>query len=195
MKADKDRHQGEATNQMGEETVSTCSQQEERNPRELKHQRHRRASHHNDSVEQLQQLGDKLTELNDKYLRTVAEYENYRRRTTAEKAELVLNGGKDILRAILPTIDDLERALQAMTDDNAREGVTMIYNKLLNVLAQKGVKPMSAKGEKFDESLHEAVTQMPASDAYPKGVVVDEVEKGYFLNDKVLRYAKVVVAI
>ena len=195
MKSEKDMHQADAAEQTNEQTVNNQSQQEEKAAHALKHQRRHKGLRHDDGKEQIQQMGEKLAELNDKYVRTVAEFENYRKRTNAEKAELIINGGKDVMRLVLPTIDDLERAVQAMADDNAREGVTMICNKLLKTLAQKGLKTMEAKGEKFDESLHEAVTQIPASDAYPKGTVVDVVEKGYFLNDKVLRYAKVVVAI
>lgn len=143
---------------------------------------------------QVQEMGEKLAEMNDKYVRSVAEFENYRKRTNAERADLILNGGKDVIKSILPVIDDLERALQAMTDENAKEGVTMIYNKMMNTLQQKGLKPMEAKGEKFNEEFHEAVTQIPAPTEEQKGTVLDVVEKGYFLNDKVLRYAKVVYA-
>lgn len=157
------------------------------------HRRFRRAT--DNSAETIQQLGQKIAELNDKYMRTVAEFENYRKRTAREKADLILNGGQDVMKAVLPVVDDLERALQAMTDDNAREGVTMIYKKMVNNLSQKGLKVMEAKGSRFDESLHEAVTQIPASEANAKGTVVDVIENGYFLNDKVLRYAKVVVAV
>lgn len=195
MKSNKDMNQHEMPEKPVEETASEQPQSTEASAHEIRHQRRHRGSHRDDTHEQVQQLGEKLAELNDKYVRTVAEFENYRKRTNLEKAELVLNGGKDVLRAVLPTIDDLERAIQAMTDDNAREGVTMICNKLLNTLTQKGLKPMEAKGVRFDEALHEAVTQIPASDACPKGTVVDVVEKGYYLNDKVLRYAKVVVAV
>ncbi|MCF0211548.1 MAG: nucleotide exchange factor GrpE [Bacteroidales bacterium] len=147
------------------------------------------------ATEQMQQMGEKLNEINDKYLRLYSEYENYRKRTNTEKADLILNGGKDVLKAILPVIDDMERALQHTTDEAAKEGLTLIYNKMMNTLAQKGLKPMEAKGEKFDENLHEAVTQFPAPSDDLKGKVVDVVEKGYYLNDKVLRYAKVVVGI
>lgn len=143
---------------------------------------------------QVQEMGEKLSEMNDKYVRTVAEFENYRKRTNAERADLILNGGKDVIKSILPIIDDLERALQAMTDENAKEGVTMIYNKMMNTLQQKGLKAMEARGEKFNEEFHEAVTQIPAPTEEQKGTVLDVVEKGYFLNDKVLRYAKVVYA-
>ena len=144
----------------------------------------------------MQELGEKLAEVNDKYLRIYSEYENYRKRTNAEKADLILNGGKDVIKAILPVLDDLERALSTMgEDDSHRQGVQLILNKLQQILQQKGLKAIDAKGAKFDENLHEAVTQFPAAEESQKGTVIDVVEKGYFLNDKVLRYAKVVVAI
>lgn len=141
--------------------------------------------------DKVQEMGEKLAELNDKYLRLYSEYENYRKRTTQEKADLLLNGSREMMKAILPVIDDFERALSAIGDE---EGVVLIYNKMIKILEQKGLKAMVAKGEKFDENLHEAVTQIPATDANQKGLVMDVIEKGYYLNDKVLRYAKVVVA-
>lgn len=142
-------------------------------------------------ADKLQEMGEKLADLNDKYLRLYSEYENYRKRTNLEKADLLLNGSREMMKSILPVVDDLERALSAMNDD---EGVTLIYNKLMKILGQKGLKAMESKGEKFDENLHEAITQVPAPAPDQKGLIVDVVEKGYFLNDKVLRYAKVVVA-
>ena len=152
--------------------------------------------HHDDSADKLQEMGEKLAELNDKYVRLYSEYENYRKRTTAEKADLIINGSKDTIKAVLPVVDDMERALQAMSDDDSsKEGVSLIYNKLMKILQQKGLREINAKGEKFSEEIHEAVTKFPAADESQKGMVVDVVEKGYYLNDKVLRYAKVVVAI
>ena len=142
-------------------------------------------------TDKMQELGEKLAALNDKYLRLYSEYENYRKRTNQEKADLLLNGSREMMKAILPVVDDFERALAATGDD---EGVQLIYNKLMKILGQKGLKAMESKGEKFDESMHEAITQIPAADPEQKGLVVDVVEKGYYLNDKVLRYAKVVVA-
>ncbi len=141
-------------------------------------------------ADKVQEMGEKLAELNDKYLRLYSEYENYRKRTNIEKADLLLNGSREMMKAILPVIDDFERALAATAD----EGVQLIYNKMLKILEQKGLKAMEVKGEKFDENLHEAITRIPAADESQKGTVVDVVEKGYYLNDKVLRYAKVVVA-
>lgn len=151
--------------------------------------------HHKSDKETIQELGEKLNELNDKYLRTYSEYENYRKRTTKEKADLLINGASDTIKAILPVIDDLERALQSMTDEASREGVQLIYNKLMNILQQKGLKEIEAKGAAFDVNIHEAVTQFPAAEESQKGTVIDVVEKGYYLNDKVLRFSKVVVAI
>ena len=140
--------------------------------------------------DKLQEMGEKLAVLNDKYLRLYSEYENYRKRTNTEKADLLLNGSREMMKAILPVVDDFERALAATND----EGVSLIYNKLMKILGQKGLKVMEVKGEVFDEALHEAITRIPATDEEQKGKVVDVVEKGYYLNDKVLRYAKVVVA-
>ncbi len=162
-----------------------------------KHERKRRHERHRDeSAQKVQEMGEKLAEMNDKYVRLYSEYENYRKRTNLEKADLIMNGGKEMIKAVLPVVDDMERALQAMDDsEGAKEGITLIYNKLMTILSQKGLKPIEAKGQKFDENLHEAVTQFPATEESQKGCVVDVVEKGYYLNEKVLRYAKVVVAI
>ncbi len=177
-----------------QDTEAKAAQPETEPEKQKEHKkRHERHSEHDHKV---QEMGEKLAEMNDKYVRLYSEYENYRKRTNTEKAELIVNGSKDMIKAILPVVDDMERALTAMSDDEgAKEGVQLIYNKMMNILSQKGLKPMEAKGVKFDENLHEAVTQFPAADEGQKGTVVDVVEKGYFLNDKVLRYAKVVVAI
>ena len=174
------------------ETAAKQADQAKRHKREHK----RRGGKDDDSTEKLQEMGEKLAEAQDKYVRLYSEYENYRKRTNMEKADLIINGSKETIKAILPVVDDMERALQAMADDDAaKEGVRLIYNKLMNILSQKGLKPIEAKGQKFDESLHEAVTQFPAAEDGQKGTVMDVVEKGYYLNDKVLRYAKVVVAV
>ncbi len=177
-----------------QDTEAKAAQPETEPEKQKEHKkRHDRHSEHDHKV---QEMGEKLAEMNDKYVRLYSEYENYRKRTNTEKADLIVNGSKDMIKAILPVVDDMERALTAMSDDEgAKEGVQLIYNKMMNILSQKGLKPMESKGVKFDENLHEAVTQFPATDESQKGTVVDVVEKGYFLNDKVLRYAKVVVAI
>ena len=152
--------------------------------------------HKNDNETKIQELGEKLNERNDKYLRTYSEFENYRKRTNKEKADLLINGAADTIKSILPVIDDFERAMLSMSDDDpSKEGIKLIYNKLMNILQQKGLKAIDAKGEKFNEELHEAVTQFPATEESQKGIIIDVVEKGYYLNDKVLRFPKVVVAI
>ena len=187
--------QEEPTPQTENGTVADDKDKKE-DKQESKKDRKKKCDKHSEAEEKVQELGEKLAEVNDKYLRIYSEYENYRKRTNAEKADLILNGGKDVIKAILPVLDDLERALSTMgEDDSHRQGVQLILNKLQQILQQKGLKAIDAKGAKFDENLHEAVTQFPAAEESQKGTVIDVVEKGYFLNDKVLRYAKVVVAI
>lgn len=186
-------NQTEKTEEQSAAPTEETTEATDSDAKKEKKKKHEKAPSAEDKV---QELGEKLAEMNDKYLRLYSEYENYRKRTTGEKADLILSGGKDVIKSILTVIDDMERALQTMADgDQHKEGVQLIYNKLISILQQKGLKPIEAKGAKFDENLHEAVTQFPAADETQKGTVIDVVEKGYYLNDKVLRYAKVVVAI
>lgn len=137
-------------------------------------------------------------ELNDKYLRLYSEFDNYRKRTIKEKSEIIKTASEEVFKAILPVIDDLERATKAnetIADaDVIKEGVQLIYNKLKNVSQQKGLIAFESKGEVFNPDTMEAITHIPASGEAQKGKVVDEVEKGYKLGDKVIRFAKVVVA-
>ncbi|MBS1501064.1 MAG: nucleotide exchange factor GrpE [Bacteroidetes bacterium] len=143
-----------------------------------------------------QLLRQEVALANDKYLRLYAEFDNFRRRTTKERAELLQTAGKDVIVSLLPVLDDFDRAIRSMantTDINSvKEGVLLIQQKLRNILGQKGLKEMPSIGTDFDPELHEAITNIPASDDQ-KGKVLDEVEKGYYLNDKVARHAKVVV--
>ncbi|QRR01791.1 nucleotide exchange factor GrpE [Dyadobacter sandarakinus] len=138
-----------------------------------------------------------VAELKDKYLRLYADFENFRRRTAKEKLEMISGASADVVKLILPVVDDFERAkvsFDSSTDVEAlKEGVDLIYNKLFKTLESKGLKPMTSKGETFDAELHESIAQFPAPSDDLKGKVIDEIEKGYFLNDKVLRYAKVIV--
>lgn len=151
--------------------------------------------------ETTESLGNKLLEINDKYLRLYSEFENYRKRTNKERLEMIENASESLIKDILPIVDDFERALQTMEKEedekvkNTKEGMTLIYKKLLSTLERKGLKPINAKGEMFDENLHEAVSQLPAQNKEDKGKVFDEVQKGYYLNNKVIRYSKVVVSI
>lgn len=138
-----------------------------------------------------------LVELKDKYLRLYADLENFRRRTAKEKMELMANANEGMLVALLPVVDDFERAMQSIetTDDigAVKEGINLIYSKLNRTLESKGLKPMIAKGEVFNADLHESITQFPAPSDDLKGKVIEETERGYYLNDKVIRFAKVIV--
>ncbi len=144
-----------------------------------------------------EKLKDELAQANDKYLRLYAEFDNFRRRTIKEREEARKTEGKDVIVALLPVLDDFERAQRAMDKATevapVKEGVTLIQNKLKNILGQKGLKEMTSIGTAFDADLHEAITNIPAPTDDLKGKVMDEMEKGYTLNDKVVRFAKVVV--
>ncbi len=132
------------------------------------------------------------------YLFLMAEFDNFRKRTIRERSELVKNASEKALQGLLPIVDDFERGLDAIRDSSdaeaVKEGMNLIYNKLIKYLADNGVKAMESTGADFDTELHEAVAMVPADDATPKGKVKDTVSKGYTINDKVLRHAKVVVA-
>lgn len=142
-------------------------------------------------------LQKKYDELNDSHLRLMAEYDNYRKRTLREKSELIKNGGESALTHLLPIIDDFERALQNIrkTEDieAINEGIELIYNKFMGYLSQQGVKPIETVGKPFDTEEAEAVAIIPAPEPDMKGKVLDCVQTGYTLNDKVIRHAKVVV--
>lgn len=138
-----------------------------------------------------------VAELKDKYLRLYADFENFRRRTAKEKLEMISGASADMVKSILPIVDDFERAkvsFDSSTEIEAlKEGVDLIYTKLYKTLESKGLKPMISKGEAFDVEIHESIAQFPAPSDDLKGKVIDEIEKGYYLNDKVIRYAKVIV--
>ena len=138
-----------------------------------------------------------LADLKDKYLRMAAEFENYKRRTTKERIELFKTANQELMTALLPVLDDFDRARQHTegTDDATalRHALDITYGKLTKTLQQQGLAPMETKGGDFDADLHEAITQIPAPTEELKGKIVDEVEKGYYLGDKVIRHAKVVL--
>jgi len=141
-------------------------------------------------------LKAKVAELNDKFLRQAAEFENFKRRNAKERIELIQTAGKDVISDLLDVIDDSERAQKQLesTDDLEliKEGVSLVFSKLRNILTAKGLKPMDAKGKDFDPDLHEAIAEVEGGEEM-KGKVIDEIQKGYYLNDKIIRYAKVVV--
>ncbi|MCA4455448.1 nucleotide exchange factor GrpE [Bacteroides xylanisolvens] len=154
-------------------------------------------THEEELEKELEKAQEEIEEQKDKYLRLSAEFDNYRKRTMKEKAELILNGGEKSLSSILPVVDDFERAIKTMetaTDVNAvKEGVELIYNKFMAVLAQNGVKVIETKDQPLDTDYHEAIAVIPAPSETQKGKILDCVQTGYTLNDKVLRHAKVVV--
>jgi grpE len=143
----------------------------------------------------LQKANDEIAALKDKYLRSVAEFENYKKRTLKEKAELIINGSEKSVAAILPVLDDFERALADKSDDPVaiREGVQMIYNKFIKTLESLGVKKMETEDKDFNTDYHEAVAMVPGLGDDKKGKVIDCIQTGYTLNEKVIRHAKVAV--
>ncbi|MDE6522914.1 MAG: nucleotide exchange factor GrpE [Muribaculaceae bacterium] len=147
---------------------------------------------------QLVDLQAQVEKEKKEYLFLAAEFDNYRKRTLKEKAEIIKNGGENVLKGLLPIVDDFERGLKAAESDSdaksVLEGMTLIYNKLIKYLESMGVKEMVSTGEVFNSDLHEAIAQVPAPSEDMKGKVLDTVQKGYILNDKVLRHAKVAVA-
>jgi len=150
------------------------------------------------SAEKIAELQEELVQKNDQYLRLHAEFDNYRKRTLKEKMELTKSAGAAILVNILPVIDDFERALQAIESsgedvDHVKEGVALIYKRFTDFIKQNGITEIEAKEKDFDTDLHEAITKIPAPTEELKGKVVDVIQKGYMLNDKVIRFAKVVI--
>lgn len=145
----------------------------------------------------IEELEKNLAEINDKYLRLYSEFDNFRKRSMKERAELHLSASKDLILEILSVVDDFERANQSFEAHNlsreAREGIQLIYNKLMNILKKKGLEAMDLNGKEFDTDLMEAITNIPAPTEDMKGKVVDTIQQGYLLNGKVLRFAKVVV--
>jgi len=148
------------------------------------------------TTKKVNELTEKNNELNDKYLRLYSEFDNYRKRTIKEKIDLQKSASQDLIADLLPVIDDFERALQAFEEHKADEetikGIELIYNKLFNLLVQKGLESMNSMGTEFNTDYHEAITNIQVDDDMI-GKVVDVIQKGYLLNDKVLRFAKVVV--
>ncbi len=175
----------EKTQQDTEETVDTQEQTQEDNIEETTEE------------DKTKQYEEQIAELKDKYLRQAAEFDNYRKRIIKEKSELILNGGENVINSLLPVIDDFERALVNMEKSEDTEtlktGVELIYQKLLKALEANGLKAIETNNADFDTDFHEAVAMIPAPSDDFKGKVVDCVQKGYKLNDKVIRHAKVAV--
>jgi molecular chaperone GrpE len=147
-------------------------------------------------ITETQKLEAEAAEAKDKYIRLYSEFENFRRRTAKEKIDTIMNATEGLMKELIPVMDDFERAQKSMETSEdlkaIKEGIDLIFHKFQKTLASKGLKPMESKDQTFDVELHECITQFAAGE-YKKGTVIDEIEKGYYLNDKVIRYAKVVV--
>ena len=144
-----------------------------------------------------EKLRSELQEINDKYIRKIAEFDNFKRRNAKERLELIQTAGKDVIIDLLDVLDDCDRAQKQLESSNdikeIKEGVLLVFNKLRNILQAKGLKPMETINREFNPDLHEAITEIPAPSDELKDKIVDEVIKGYYLNDKIIRHAKVVV--
>ena len=177
----------ETENGVNEETCEQCEQQEESVELTAEEKLQK----------ELDEANDKIATLEDKYLRQAAEFDNYRKRTIKEKAEIIKNGGERAIESILPVLDDFERALANMAkDENAAEimtGIELIYNKFVGIMKQNGLQKIETAGATFDTDFHEAIAIIPAPSEELKGKVLDCVQTGYTLNDKVIRHAKVAV--
>jgi len=150
-----------------------------------------------EEVNELDNLKKELEEQKEKFIRLYADFDNFKRRNAKERVELIQTAGREVIQAMLEVLDDCERAEKQMnhSDDlnQIREGISLVFNKFRNVLQSKGLKEMKSIGEEFNPDFHEAITEIPVPDEKMKGKIVDEVEKGYTLNDKIIRFSKVVV--
>ena len=150
-----------------------------------------------ENEDEIDKLTGQIAEQKDKYIRLLAEFENYKRRTSKERLELIQTAGKDIIVSLLDVMDDCDRAEKQMKNsddiDQIKKGIQLVFNKLRNTMQAKGVKAMESKQQDFDVEKHEAITEIPAPTKNQVGKVLDEVQKGYYLNDKLIRFAKVVV--
>ncbi|MDE5418176.1 nucleotide exchange factor GrpE [Labilibaculum sp. DW002] len=178
-------------------TVEETAKVEEPKAEEKKEKKKTKKSAKDKKADELEELGQKLQEMNDKYVRLSAEFDNYRKRTLKEKMELTKSASEKVLINILPVKDNFERALKSIDDakdiEALKEGVHLIYTNFKDFMTQQGVKEIEATNLDFDTDVHEAITKIPAPTEELKGKVVDCIEKGYFLNEKVIRFSKVVV--
>lgn len=183
-----------------EKEVETPAAESDGKPeKEEKGRRNRNARKMDALHQENEKLSQEKAEIHDKYIRLYSEFDNYRRRTQKEKLDIIKNASEKVILGLLPVLDDMERALkyEAKECEGAeaaeKEGMSLIYNKMMNYLKQQGLEEIHAVGEPFDVDLHEAVTTMPAPSEEDKGKVLDEIQKGYKLNEKVIRFSKVVI--
>ena len=184
----KDKEEKKQTQQSAEQEKDT--KKEAKEAKEVKKEKK------DDKQAQIDALNDKLSKEHDDYLRLMAEFQTFRSRSAEERLALLSNASADVIKGLLPVLDDCQRALDMLekeTDSVAKEGTLLIYNKLMDYLKGKGLEPIDAKGKEFDTDFHDAVTKFPAPSPELKGKVIDVIQTGYLLNGKILRYAKVVV--
>ncbi len=167
-------------------------------PNEEKKEKKKKRSKKASKDDKIEELEGKVAEINDKYLRLFSEFDNFRRRTAKERLELSKSASAKLVESLLPVLDDFDRGMASISGDDesskgAREGMELIYNKFMAILKREGLEEMNSKGKEFDTDFHEALTKIPAPEEDLKGKVVDVIEKGYLMNEKVIRYAKVVV--
>ncbi|WP_036603593.1 nucleotide exchange factor GrpE [Olivibacter sitiensis] len=178
---------------LGSNNAQEIDNQNEENQKEAPGAQEGKAS----STDELAKIKAELEEANNKYLRLYAEFDNFKRRISKERVELLQTAGKEVIADMLTVLDDFDRALKAIENTNEiapiKEGVELVHHKLKSTLSKKGLKEMQAIGSDFDPEVHEAVTKIPSPTPDMEGKIIDQVEKGYYLNDKVLRHAKVVV--
>lgn len=194
MTEDKDKKEGK---ELLEDELQDLTTQKEESEEQKKESRKEKGHKRSKAEEQLEKAESELLELKDRYIRLQAEFDNYRKRTLKERMELLKTANESLLVSILPVIDDFDRAMQTLDleegDSHTIDGINLIYNKFQEFLKQNGVKEIEAKGRNFDTDLHEAITKIPAPTEELKGKIVDVVQKGYYLNDKVIRFSKVVI--
>ena len=187
MSKDKETLEQEGAEQVAEKASSESDKESKSGRRKKKRK----------SSDELIEIQQELGELKEKYLRLFAEFDNYKKRNVKERMELINSAAKNTLTSILPILDDFDRAKKSADDENSSEvfseGVSMVYKRLYSVLEQQGLEAMDSDGESFDPEFHEAISEIPAPNEDQKGIIIDTIEKGYLLNDKIIRHAKVVV--
>jgi molecular chaperone GrpE len=184
-------------NDLPENETPDLTEQEQESEHNIKETKKDKTHKKSKAEEQLETAEAEIIELKDKHMRLQADFDNYRKRTLKERMELMKTANESFLISILPVIDDFDRALQTLDSveegSHAKDGVNLIYNKFQEFLKQNGVKEIDAQGQNFDTDLHEAIVKIPAPTKSLKGKVVEVVQKGYSLNDKVIRFPKVVI--
>lgn len=194
MESKENKNIKEEVKEVKKETEQNQEKEEKIDKKTAKNKKREKTNKYEQEIEQLKQ---QFQEINDKYLRLSAEFDNYRKRTLKEKTEILQTAGSSLLESLLPIIDDFERALKTVGESKSlealKEGIDLIYNKFLEFIKSKGISEIEALNTEFDTDFHEAITKIPTPEENMKGKVVDVIQKGYKMNDKVIRFSKVVI--